>query len=629
MKSGKRHENTIFGLPESLPEWGLLGDANVESVMGDPDATRARVSTRPPITRDRLRLGVLGIVLAASLLLGKTAYLQLIQGKYYRGLAEQNRIRIHAIPSHRGILTDRHGITLAENLPSFRLVAYSSQLPSEIEERRLMFADLAVKLGLSADELLVKTGEEKPLEEVLLAEDLNYEKAIAYMGGEVQYPGISVELSELRGYPTNAIPTLSHVIGYTGPVSEKEYAALKDGGYRRFDVVGKQGIEASHEVDLRGSFGQEVLEVNAKGEPLRTISEKDPVDGKNLTLTIDARLQAYIEMVLESHLKNRKVKKAAVVAINPQNGEVLALVSYPAFDANLFAKGISTEKYQALVDDPNAPLFPRAMSGQYPSGSIIKPIFAAAALVEHIVTPQTTFLSNGGLRLSDHFFPDWRPGGHGITNVYHAIADSVNTYFYMIGGGNETFRGLGVEKLMEYAHKFGLASKTGIGLPGEADGFLPSKAWKKETKGEDWFLGDTYNVSIGQGDVLVTPLQMARATAVIANGGFLVQPHLVIGEQEAKTAIIDQETAGIVRDAMRDTVTNGTASSLQSLSVPAAGKTGTAQWNTNKVPHSWFTGFAPFDNPRITIAVIVEEGGDVSAATPVARDILDWYLRQP
>ncbi|MFA5945431.1 MAG: penicillin-binding protein 2 [Patescibacteria group bacterium] len=629
MKSGRHLENGLFGLPESLPEWGLSGDENIEGVMGNPNATRARVSTKAPIHFARMRVGVLLMVLAGVLLLGKTAYLQLIRGGFYRALAEQNRIRIHATPSHRGILKDRNGIALAENLPTFRLVAYSSQLPVKVEERRAMLNYLAMKLNLSVDDLTAKTSEQKPPEELLLAEDIDYEKAIAYMGGDVQYPGISVELSEMRGYPTDAIPTLSHVIGYTGPVSEKEYASLKDDGYRKFDVVGKQGIEASREVDLRGSFGQEVLEVNAKGEPLRTISEKDPVDGKDLTLTIDARLQAYIEMVLENKLKNVPVKKAAVVAMNPQNGEVLALVSYPAFDANLFAKGISTEKYQALVDDPDAPLFPRAMSGQYPSGSIIKPIFASAALIEGIVTPQKTFLSTGGLKLGDHFFPDWRPGGHGITNIYHAIADSVNTYFYMIGGGNESFKGLGVEKLMSYARLFGLATKTGIGLPGEADGFLPSKEWKKETKGEDWFLGDTYNVSIGQGDVLVTPLQMARATAVIANGGSLVNPYLVIGEDEGSTRIIDQETAGIVRDAMRTTVTNGTASSLQSLPVPSAGKTGTAQWNVNKVPHSWFTGFAPFDNPKIVLAVIVEEGGDITAATPVAKDILDWYLRQP
>jgi penicillin-binding protein 2 len=202
----------------------------------------------------------------------------------------------------------------------------------------------------------------------------------------------------------------------------------------------------------------------------------------------------------------------------------------------------------------------------------------------------------------------------------------VNTYFYMIGGGNESFKGLGIEKLMDWARKFGLGTKTGIDLPGEADGFLPSKEWKQEAKGEPWYIGDTYNASIGQGDILVTPLQMARGTAAVANDGLMYTPHLVMGDDSPPVRVADEKTENIIRDAMRTTVTNGTARLLQDLPVPAAGKTGTAQWNVNKVPHSWFTGFAPFDHPTIAIAVIIEEGGDTTLATPVAKDILQWYL---
>ncbi len=635
MKSTRNDNDPgIFGLGETPGNWGISGPGNVDDVMADPQSALSRSTVGSPIERRRFLWGVAAFCLVSILFVGKSAYLQILNGAHYRALAEANRIRTYTIPSHRGILTDRNDIPLAENLPSFRLVGFASALPKDsigwnwpfITTRNDIFVEAAETFGLKVEDIAKAAKDAGNVEEILLAKDLPYEKVLAFMGSGKTIAGLSVELAEERGYPTDAIPSLSHVIGYTSGVSEKEYAVLKDEGYRSFDTVGKQGVESSHEADLRGTFGEDVFEVNAQGAPLRILSHTDPVDGKNLKLTIDARLQAYTELVLAEKLKTRSVKRAAVVAINPQNGEVLALVSYPSFDANDFSKGISQDEYDKLVNDPNAPLFPRATAGTYPSGSTIKPFFATAALTEGIITPQTTFLSTGGLQLGDRFFPDWRPGGHGITNVYHAIADSVNTFFYMIGGGNESFKGLGIEKLMDWARRFGLGRKTGIDLPGEADGFLPSKEWKQEAKGEPWYIGDTYNASIGQGDILVTPLQMARATAVVANGGLLVNPHLVIGGDTSSVRVADEKIETVVRDAMRTTVTNGTASSLQSLPVPAAGKTGTAQWNSAKVPHSWFTGFAPFDNPTIVIAVIIEEGGDATLATPVAREILQWYL---
>jgi len=635
MKSDRTgNGSNIFGLGKVSASWGMSSHENVDDVMMDPSSSLSRSTVESPIERRRFHFGVAIFLLVAVIFIGKSAYLQVLNGAHYRALAEANRIRIHAIPSHRGILTDRNDIPLAENLPSFRLVGYASALPKDVpgwqwplvKTKNDIFTEAANTFGLQLVDLQKAVTDAGNVEEILLAKDLPYEEVLAFMGSGKTIPGLTVELTEERGYPTDAIPSLSHVIGYTSSVNAEEYKALKDEGYRSFDTIGKQGIESSHEADLRGTYGEDVFEVNAQGAPLRIISHTDPVDGQNLKLTIDARLQAYTELVLANHLKNRSVKRAAVVAMNPQNGEVLALVSYPSFDANDFSKGISQIEYDKLVNDPDAPLFPRATAGTYPSGSTIKPFFATAALVEGIITPQTTFLSNGGLQLGDRFFPDWRPGGHGITNVYHAIADSVNTFFYMIGGGNESFKGLGVEKLMDWARKFGLGTKTGIDLPGEADGFLPSKEWKLEAKGEPWYIGDTYNSSIGQGDILVTPLQMARGTAAIANDGIMFTPHLVLGDNSAGVRIADAATETIIRDAMRTTVTNGTAGSLQSLPVLAAGKTGTAQWNATKVPHSWFTGFAPFNNPTIAIAVIVEEGGDVTLATPVAKDILQWYF---
>ncbi len=620
-----RDERGIFGLDGHVEDGDLPFALSIEGTSPEGHSTWNRVSMGSPINEKRFKLALFLGVLTLGLLSARTAYLQVYLGSHYRSVAESNRVRVHAIPAHRGILKDRTGIALAENIPSFRLVAYTSALPEKTDD---LLNKVAERFSLSADELTEKIKAAGDVEEILLAEELPYEKALAFLAEEKNTSGIHVELGEMRGYPTDAIPSLSHVLGYTGPLNESEYTDLKEEGYRKFDVIGKQGIEAAHEIELRGNFGEEVFEVNAQGKALRTISKREPVNGKDLTLTIDARLQAYSELALQKHLANLAVKRAAVVALDPRNGEVLAMVSYPAFDANLFSQGITDEKYQELINDPNAPLFPRASSGEYPAGSTIKPFFAAAALTEKVITTSTTFLSVGGLMLGDRFFPDWRPGGHGYTNVYWAIADSVNTFFYIIGGGNEAFNGLGVERLMAYASKFGLGSKSGVDITGESDGFLPSKEWKQEVKGEPWYIGDTYNVSIGQGDILVSPLQMARGTAAIANGGELVTPHFVVGDEKPKERIIESDVATIVRDAMRQTVTVGTARSLSTLPVPAGGKTGTAQWNANKPPHSWFTGFAPFDNPTITIAVLVEEGGNVTAATPIARDILDWYFNR-
>ena len=485
---------------------------------------------------------------------------------------------------------------------------------------------IAAELDVSSTELTKKLATAEPDEQLLLAEGISYDNALAFYSRSSEYPGFIVEFAEKRQYYTSAIPTLSHILGYSGPVNKEEYKTLEAKGYRRFDSVGKQGLELWYEDVLRGQFGEEVVEVNAQGRALRVVSRREAVDGEDLTLALDARLQAYIEVVLEDRLKDTPTERAAVIVMNPQNGEILALVSAPGFDANLFANGISTEDYSALLNDENAPLFPRAHAGEYPAGSTIKPVFAAAGLANGTITTQTTFQSTGGVMLGNRFFPDWRPGGHGLTNVYHAIADSVNTFFYMIGGGNEAFPGMGLEKLMTAALTFGYGQKTGVDLPGEADGFLPSKKWKEEAKGEPWYIGDTYNVSIGQGDFLVTPLQVARATAVFANGGNLVTPHFVLGDGQPTQDILDDEIVDIVRDGMRQTITAGSARMLQAVPVAVAGKTGTAQWSSTKDPHSWFTGFAPFEDPEIVITVLVEQGGEETSALPITHDILQWYF---
>jgi penicillin-binding protein 2 len=316
------------------------------------------------------------------------------------------------------------------------------------------------------------------------------------------------------------------------------------------------------------------------------------------------------------------------------------MVSLPSYDNNQFAVGISTKDYQMLIENPDQPLFNRSVSGEFPSGSTIKPVMAAAALQERVVSENTKFQSSGGLRIGQWFFPDWQAGGHGSTDVRKAIAQSVNTYFYYIGGGYEEFQGLGVERIVRYGKLFGLGEQTGIDLPGEAKGFLPTPDWKKEAKGEPWYIGDTYHLSIGQGDLLVTPLQVAMYTAAFANGGTLFRPHLVktvlfgddrimtsVKEEPIREKFIDEYDMQVVRDGMRQTVLSGSARSMQSVPVPVAGKTGTAQWSSKKDPHAWFTGFAPYDNPAVAITVLIEEGEEGSSvAVPVAREFLTWYF---
>ncbi len=374
------------------------------------------------------------------------------------------------------------------------------------------------------------------------------------------------------------------------------------------------------------------------GRETSIITKEDPLNGANLILSIDATLTAKIEQILEARLGTSA--RASVIVMNPQNGEIFSLVSVPTFDSNAFAHGISSEQYNSLLQDPNQPLFNRAIGGSFASGSTFKPVVAAAALAEGIIDSNTSFISTGGIQVGLWTFYDWKAGGHGVTNVTRALSESINTFFYYIGGGYENFVGLGVERIMSYAQRFGFGHALGIDIPGEGNGFLPSKAWKEEQKGERWYIGDTYNVSIGQGDLLVTPLQIASMTSVVANGGILYQPHvghaLEIDDWEQKTepiilddSVVDNQAIQIVREGMRQAVISGSARRLSSLPVTSAGKTGTAQWSSTRQTHAWFTGFAPYENPEIAITVMVEEGGSGDVvAVPIAYDILEWWFTQ-
>lgn len=583
------------------------------------------------------------ILFCSFVLLFRLAWIQIIKGDYYYQMAEGNRIRTQRLEAKRGIIYDREMKPMARNVANFLLYFVPIDLPRDQEEKTEILKKVSQILGdMSFEEISekldeIKVGSLRSYQPLFIKDKIEYEKAIALYLKSLEMPGVVVLNKSRREYDLRS-SSLSHIIGYTGKISEEE---LKNLGseYLMIDYIGKTGLEYFWENELKGNSGRKQIEVDAFGKQKKIISETKAEDGHNLILSLDTELQAKIEEILKNYF-DKNTNKASVIAMNPNNGEILALVSLPAFDNNDFAVGIGWDKYSELINDPARPLFNRSISGQYPSGSTLKPIIAAAALQENIISERTTFISSGGIRIGRWFFPDWRTGGHGATNVRKAIADSVNTFFYYIGGGYEDFVGLGIDKLLNYFKIFGLGKQTGIDLPGEASGFLPSREWKQEVIGEAWYIGDTYHASIGQGYVLTTPLQIANFTSVFANGGKLYRPHLVIkilsGKDEDTKEIeslpirenfINTYNIAVVRQGMRQTVVSGSATSLQSVPVAVAGKTGTAQWSSSKNPHAWFTGFAPYDNPEIVLTVLVEEGaGNIHLAVPISRDILTWYF---
>lgn len=589
--------------------------------------------------------GVFFLMLAA--LAVRAGYLDLHKGEEYRSLAEGNRLRIVSVQAARGVIYDRNGVLLVRNVPDFTLTVTPADLPRDSKER----ADLVVRIAESVGVTPVDV--EKALRNypsnlaspVPIKEHLEYEQAVRLDIESGHMPGVSLKAGtkrEILLQPEGVkipIMSLSHVIGYQGRVNEAEYARLRESGYLPTDAIGKTGVEASYETQLRGTYGRKQIEVDAFGREQKILASDDPVQGMDVTLSIDAKLQAEAERSLKASAGLNGRGRAAAVAMNPKTGEILALVSLPSYDANLFARGISSKEYKELLDDPDQPLYPRAVSGLYPPGSTAKLMVAAAALAEGVVTIGTTVRSTGGVRYGAWFFPDWKPGGHGTTDVIKAIAESVNTFFYAVGGGWEHIEGLGIARLGAYYRKFGIGEKLGIDLPGEGKGFVPDEAWKERVKDEVWYIGDTYHAAIGQGDLLSTPLQVAAWTAVFANGGDLVRPHVVkqarsdktikrIEPEPAARQVVSPEVVSIVRRGMRETVLSGSARSLQASPWPMAGKTGTAQWREGEPTHAWFTGFAPYDDPQIVVTVLIEAGGEGSrAATPVARDIMEAWLR--
>lgn len=639
--------HTLFRLQQD-GRFGVLhedvAETELESfVMGGTSAYGRRRGCRSvpltiSISPKRIRLGIGIILVVAAGFLGRSAYLQVIRGDHYTALSSENKERVELVLPSRGLISDIKGIPLVWNEPAFVLTMTASDLPLG-EERNTLFARVANLIGVQPTDLdlLFSQYVSRPYDAIPVVDDLPYESAIRMAVEVSNFPGFSLTTRTKRIYSSSTL-SLSHVLGYTGSLSDADFQTHEGEGYRLIDSIGKIGIEREYESLLRGTPGRLVYEVDALGRKLSILTKEDPTLGSNLTLTINAEFQKFIETQLQDTLKRVGASRGSVVALDPQTGAVHALVSLPTYDANEFSEGISLERYTDLIQDEDQPLFFRAISGEFPSGSTFKPVIAYAALAEGIVSEHTSFVSSGGLRIGQWFFPDWKSGGHGVTDVRKALSESVNTYFYIIGGGFDTVTGLGVERIVDYARRFGFGSTTGIDLPSEADGFLPSKAWKEDIKGEKWYVGDTYHLAIGQGDFLTTPLQMAVATAVIANSGKKVIPHVVGTADEFGGEILqhppptdidglDDYALSIVRQGMRQTVTQGSARSLNALREAVAGKTGTAQTPGNRPYHSWFAGFGSYEDPSIVLVVLIEEGGESNdAAVPLARQIFDWWF---
>ncbi len=579
------------------------------------------------------------MVLCFAIVLGKAVYLQVVQGGRYYALAEGNRAKTVSMPFSRGLIYDADMMPLVRNEPVFDITLVPRQLPLQLAEREVRVHELARVVGLDPLHLTETLQNYSALhaQPVVIVSNVAYDESLRYNTLFEEYPELELEVRTQRVYADTGF---SHLLGYIGKINDGELAARKEAGYVLNDVVGKTGLELSYEEVLRGRYGYQELEIDSRGRVVKVLSERAAVHGENIQLTIDTDFQDAVYALTKDYLQTVNKRRASVVVMDPRDGAIRAMVSYPEYDNNQFSGGISQDAYDAYIAHPDYPLFDRTIKGEYPSGSTIKMLVGAAALEENVITASTGFMSVGGIVIANMwFFPDWRAGGHGYTTIRKALFDSVNTFFYIVGGGYEDFKGLGLDRLTDYYRQFGLGSVTGIDIPGERPGLVPSREWKWERKKEEWYIGDTYHLAIGQGDILVTPLQVALYTSYFAHGSKMYVPRVVASVIDAqgvtrqqssevlKEDVVDSFNTRIIREGMRAAVTEGSARYLSLLPFSSAGKTGTAQFSKTKDPHAWFTGFAPYENPEIVVTVLVEEGGEGSSvAVPLASKIMEYYF---
>ncbi|MBE7551920.1 MAG: penicillin-binding protein 2 [Anaerolineales bacterium] len=656
------------------------------------------------------------MALIAFLVLATQLYnLQVVQGETYKALADANRFRLNQVPASRGVMYDRTGELLVRNRPTYDVVIIPAYLPedttaeakvfarlselldlpitTQIEpvvgynngyfqaithhqfnrqlgrqiinprSRQLARAPLGIRDAVNRDRTLA------PFLPVTIAKDIDPLIAAKIEEERIDLPGVLIDTTPSRDYLYGEL--MSHLLGYVGPIPAEQFDRYASQGYDLTDSTGLAGLEASYEEWLHGTKGLESIEVDVTGQKIRTVSENIQVrPGHNLRLSIDLGLQEATAQALQEQMDEVNSNQGVAIALNPQTGEILAMVSLPSYDNNSFARGITARELSLLSEDPWTPLVNHAIAGLYPPGSTFKIIPAAGALQERTVYSNTIFVDEGILYLPNQFEPDnldlaqpfycWLRTGHGPVNMVAALAFSCDVYFYQVGGGYypTEYEGLGLERMGKYAEMFGLGEPSGLDIPGEVSGLVPDQKWKRLNYAETWLTGDTYNMSIGQGFVLATPLQMVNAFATIANGGTLYRPYLVKEILDAdgnvvkvnephiiRKLAVDPQFIALIQEGLRGVIAWEAGTAYDNFDVPgiiASGKTGTAEFCDRypqcldrdgrvKTSHAWFTSYAPSNNPTIATVVFVYGGGGVTlegseVAVPVTNKILRYYF---
>ena len=580
----------------------------------------------------------LGLLLGLLLLSVRLWYLQVVKGDYYRALSEQNRIRTVDLKPARGLIFDRHGELLANNVPSFNLYL----TVEDIRDREGMAAALEDLIGLPRAETKKRLAlQARSYVPILVKASLTLREAALIEGHRLDLPGLRIQAESQRNYPQGSLG--GHLLGYVGEVSPEQQDEPAFAGLPQGSMVGKAGVEKTYDYMIRGTAGEKTIEVDARGNERKTVSVVEQTPGDDLYLGLDLRMQQMAESLLGE-------EAGAVVALDVTNGDVLVLASRPAFDPNTLSRGLTPATWERIVSDTRHPLTNRALQGQYPPGSTFKIVVASAALESDKWPSDTKVRCAGSFPSGNHVFRDWKKGGHGVMDMEQAIVNSCDVYFYNIG------HRLGIDAIAETARWFGLGQPTGIDLPSERVGIVPSTEWKQRARREPWYAGETISAAIGQGYVSVTPLQMAVATAAVANGGILYKPRLVravreratsrlreVTPQDRGTVPLQDRTFALLHESLHRVVTHGTGGRARSKIVEIAGKTGTAQTvgarpvqaglNHEAVPkqfrdHAWFVAYAPADDPRIAVAVIVENTGHGGTfAAPIAKALIEEYLK--
>lgn len=602
--------------------------------------------------RRRLTVAAALIVLAFAGLLARFVELQVVEHRHYQTLAESNRIAIVPIVPNRGVITDRNGIVLARSYSAYTLEVTPSRVHNldETIDQLAELVDIQPRDRKRFKRLLEET---KNLESLPIRNRLSDEEVARFAVNRYRFPGVEIKARLFRQYPFGALA--SHVIGYIGRINDRDVERIdlwnETANYKGTDYIGKSGVELHYERELHGTTGVEEVEVDAEGRAVRTLSRVQPISGNNLKLSVDIRLQQAAEAAFGE-------RRGALVALDPATGEVLAFVSKPGFDPNLFVDGIDPASWDELNESPDKPLLNRPLLGAYPPGSTIKPYLALAALASGKRTPTQTIFDPGYYQLpgSTHRFRDDKPGGHGYVDMTKSIIVSCDTYYYMLAGDSD------IDVIHDYLAQFGFGSASGIDIDGEVAGVLPSRAWKRERfasanyreEQRKWYLGDSISAGIGQGYNAFTPMQQAEAIAIIANDGTGFRPHLVKSIEDIKTGAvrdvepqvshvvaIKPENLALIKNALVGVAREGTsARAFIGAQYVSAGKTGTAQLFSLKGEkysaahvderlrdHAWYVAYAPADHPRIAVALLVENGGfGATAAAPIARQVFDYFL---